>query len=605
VSFEYGLTDSYGFNAKGNPPSLTNPGMFSASVSGLTTGKTYHYRAKADAGTAGIVYGEDRTFIAGNTGIEGKIVFSSQRNENYPEIYSMNADGTNQTRLTNSAGYDYQPAYSPDGIKIAFVSTRDGPYNIYVMNADGSNQVRLTTSSGDWCPTWSPDGTKIAFFSGRTNTSQIYIMDSDGSDQRQMTNSGANFTPDWSNGNKILYVADIDDLSGTYTMDPNGTHKTRIKSGIFQENDPKWSPDVTKIVYVNSNYEIYSMNADGTGKIKLKRSLSNSPRWSPNGDWTSPNITTLDASTITRTSATLNGQITCLGGATSINVCFEYGTTTEYGKSTVFQEITSIGSFAANLTDLIPGSYHCRVKAIGDGIVYGNDFIFTNLAEPTIKSFTPKIGGTGTSVIISGTNFDGATAVNIGGTPAYNFTVDSNTQITAVLGNGSTGKISVTTPNGVAVSADNFTYYVAPVITTLDSLPSGEVKGNYGPVTLEVSGGMPPYKWAKSGTWPSGLKISKDGVISGKPSVKITEPTDYVITVAVTDSASTAGTRSSSTSEMTISQVQENIQNGQDRQIISSTDQSTTEDEDSLYIEETDNQNVNASSNNVVTKSSI
>src|SRR5688572_11768479 len=72
-----------------------------------------------------------------------KIAFDTPRDGNF-EIYVMNADGTQQTRLTRSAGEDMDPAFSPDGSKIAFASARDGNYEIYVMNADGTRQTRLT-----------------------------------------------------------------------------------------------------------------------------------------------------------------------------------------------------------------------------------------------------------------------------------------------------------------------------------------------------------------------------------------------------------------------------------------------------------------------------
>src|SRR5262249_24096622 len=74
-----------------------------------------------------------------------KIAFASERGGNR-EIYLMNADGSNQTQLTNS-GFDDGPTFSADGSKIAFFTVRDGNAEIYVMNADGSNQVRLTNNT--------------------------------------------------------------------------------------------------------------------------------------------------------------------------------------------------------------------------------------------------------------------------------------------------------------------------------------------------------------------------------------------------------------------------------------------------------------------------
>ena len=85
-----------------------------------------------------------------------RIMFTSTRDGNR-EIYVMDADGSNQQRLTDSPAIDEFGSWSPDGSRIAFESTRDGNREIYVMDADGSNQQRLTDSPAiDWFPSWSP-----------------------------------------------------------------------------------------------------------------------------------------------------------------------------------------------------------------------------------------------------------------------------------------------------------------------------------------------------------------------------------------------------------------------------------------------------------------
>ena len=75
---------------------------------------------------------------------------------------------------------------------------------------------------------------------------------------------------------------------------------------------------------------------------------------------------------------------------------------------------------------------------------------FNFIPAPGITSFAPTIGGTGTTIAITGSNFTGTTAVSIGGVAATSFTVVNATTITAVVGNAATGNIIITTPGGTA-----------------------------------------------------------------------------------------------------------------------------------------------------------
>src|SRR5437763_1434865 len=111
---------------------------------------------------------------------DGKqIAFASARTGNF-DIWVMNADGSDQRRLTTNPTMDCWPAWSPDGKRIAFTSNRDGNYEIYVMNADGTGQRNLTAHPAqDNYATWSPDGKRIAFISTRDGGHDIYVMDVD------------------------------------------------------------------------------------------------------------------------------------------------------------------------------------------------------------------------------------------------------------------------------------------------------------------------------------------------------------------------------------------------------------------------------------------
>jgi Ca2+-binding RTX toxin-like protein len=124
-----------------------------------------------------------------------KIAFTSNRQDNDSEIYTMNPDGSGVTRLTNNRGTDSTPDWSPDGSKIVFQRNIE----IYTMNADGTNATRLTNNTAvEEAPAWSPDGTKIAFMTARDGNTEIYTMNADGTGQTNLTdNPATDYVPDW------------------------------------------------------------------------------------------------------------------------------------------------------------------------------------------------------------------------------------------------------------------------------------------------------------------------------------------------------------------------------------------------------------------------
>ncbi len=189
----------------------------------------------------------------------GKIVFYSHRDGN-TEIYTMNSDGSNQTRLTFNEMSDSSPVWSPNGQQIAFHSKRDGNLEIYVMDADGSKQHNLTQHpASDGVPSWSPDGSQIAFRStqngGKNKDLNIFVMDADGSNVEQITRVEFATNPQWSpDGKQILFEASIDQGRQIYAIQPNGR-------GLWRVSQPKpntgmllggWSPDGKKVVYVET-----------------------------------------------------------------------------------------------------------------------------------------------------------------------------------------------------------------------------------------------------------------------------------------------------------------------------------------------------------------
>lgn len=230
-----------------------------------------------------------------------KIAFQSVRNKNL-DIYVIDADGRNETRLTTHERADYYPSWSPDGKKIAFhavhMGTRKTGYSqIWVMDADGNNQIKIfsrekTTLSA---PKWSPDGKKIAFmaFTGSwtfTVNFDIWVIDADGRNPIQLTTDKARDDfPTWSpGGQKIAFVNGEPDESDIWVMDADGRNKIQLTTYKGKDYLPSWSPDGQRIAFYSSrsgNLDIWVMNADGRNKTQCTTHEEPDffPSWSPDG----------------------------------------------------------------------------------------------------------------------------------------------------------------------------------------------------------------------------------------------------------------------------------------------------------------------------------
>ena len=94
------------------------------------------------------------TLLLGNVDVQAQIVFSSEMDGSW-NIYTMDVNGRNQQKLTNTRRGNWHPSWSPDGKRIAFSSEMDGSWNIYTMDVNGRNQQKLTnTRRGNWHPSW-------------------------------------------------------------------------------------------------------------------------------------------------------------------------------------------------------------------------------------------------------------------------------------------------------------------------------------------------------------------------------------------------------------------------------------------------------------------
>ncbi|MCH8273390.1 MAG: PD40 domain-containing protein [Armatimonadetes bacterium] len=187
-------------------------------------------------------------------------------------IWTMRLDTTGRTQVT--FGPDANPSFNSDGTRIAFTTwdPNTRTIDIYAMNADGTDQIRLTNMGDADDPEWSPDGSRIAFFhgSGGTASFDIYTMNPTGGNVTRITRfDRAEIEPSWSgDSNRIAFTHDGD----IYVINADGTGETRLTSDPSNDREPAFSPDGTLISFSSDRSgttQIWIMNSDGSNQHRL------------------------------------------------------------------------------------------------------------------------------------------------------------------------------------------------------------------------------------------------------------------------------------------------------------------------------------------------
>jgi TolB protein len=223
-----------------------------------------------------------------------RIAFASLGSEGWAiRMYSLDLDRLVAFPGGTVGGSNFTPAWSADGAKIAFSSSRSGDPEIWVADQNGGSLRKLTNFAGpDVSPTWNPrTNAQLAWVSGRTGLPQIYIMDQDGSSVQRITDGGYAVSPSWSPNGQLLAFS----WNRKYGPgDPGGVdiHVIDIASKNYLQlthesgsNDyPSWAPDGRHIVFertIGGRHDIWVMLADGTGQRQLTQSGNNfMPNWS-------------------------------------------------------------------------------------------------------------------------------------------------------------------------------------------------------------------------------------------------------------------------------------------------------------------------------------
>lgn len=183
----------------------------------------------------------------------GTLVFQSDRSGNW-DIFRVEADGSGLVQLTDDPSDDSNPAWSPDGTRIAFSSTRSGAGDIYVMNADGGELERLTDHRAyEGAPRWSPDGGSLLFEAEREGVSQIYRLDIDRRRSVRLTDSatrklGPVYAPD---AQSIVFM-ELGPAGWRLTLMDWESWGTQSLTEGASSCRPAFSPDGSMLAYVSS-----------------------------------------------------------------------------------------------------------------------------------------------------------------------------------------------------------------------------------------------------------------------------------------------------------------------------------------------------------------
>jgi TolB protein len=223
-----------------------------------------------------------------------RIAFSSLEKNGWSiRMYSLELGRMVGFPSGTAGGSNLSPAWTSDGGRIAFSSSRSGDSAIWMSDAGGGNLHKITSLAGpNVSPVWNPrTNSQIAFVGGRTSEPQIYTMNQDGSNIQRMTDSGYAVSPSWHPNGGLLafswnrkYGPGDPGGQDIYVFEIATMHWLQVTHESGNNDFPSWAPDGRHLVFqrkLNNRTQIWTMLADGTHQQQLTKDGDNSmPNWS-------------------------------------------------------------------------------------------------------------------------------------------------------------------------------------------------------------------------------------------------------------------------------------------------------------------------------------
>ncbi len=207
----------------------------------------------------------------------------------------MRTDGSDVRQLTgrDGAAESKHPAWSPDGLRLCFASRRDGCSSLYIMQADGSQEERLTAAEGldDDFPAWSPGGQTIAFSRGNgRGPEDLWVIDMGTREESRLTERGLmDYRPTWSpDGTLLAFRRSLGRSPGIYVLPAAGGQPRFAIEG----RSPSWHPEGGCLIYSHEGrIATVAVNAAGQPQgspvwlTDDRGAVVDYPCWSPDGEW--------------------------------------------------------------------------------------------------------------------------------------------------------------------------------------------------------------------------------------------------------------------------------------------------------------------------------
>lgn len=218
---------------------------------------------------------------------DGRWLVAESDAKNFSDVVRLEPrPGTAEKYLTKAREGSFEPAVSPDGTEIAFVSSREGDPEIYVMRADGTKVRRITAFyQEDREPKWSPDGKWLSFVSNREGRDRYFLVRPDGTQLRALSGAATKLDERelvWSpDSQQVAFVERLPDAkSRILVANAAGGEPVALTDGTARDDAPAWSPDGKYLVFVaerQGDVDLWLMRADGSGQVRLTTA--------PGADW--------------------------------------------------------------------------------------------------------------------------------------------------------------------------------------------------------------------------------------------------------------------------------------------------------------------------------